>query len=188
MIDSSDIAVLAAGVAASGKPRGRLLLNSASIERPEVLDEARNAMHFLDSLATGPLYDVLEDLEDAFAAIGIVIPEPYGGLGLGVFEYCLITEELARAWMSVASIIARGNGGANAGHTVFTPDGKKLVSHLIPCGLAQNKICVIGRGEFFNAELFLKELDYDKKSTVSPEKILKHIPAYLHYLFCFSLK
>ncbi len=41
---------------------------------------------------------------------GIVIPEEYGGLGLGVFEYCLITEELARGWMSVASIIARGNG------------------------------------------------------------------------------
>jgi len=41
---------------------------------------------------------------------GIVIPEQYGGLGLGVFEYCLITEELARAWMSVASLIARGNG------------------------------------------------------------------------------
>src|SRR5258705_3759000 len=41
---------------------------------------------------------------------GIVIPEQYGGLGLGVFEDCLITEELARAWMSVASIIARGNG------------------------------------------------------------------------------
>jgi alkylation response protein AidB-like acyl-CoA dehydrogenase len=41
---------------------------------------------------------------------GIIIPEEYGGLGLGVFEYCLITEELARAWMSVASIVARGNG------------------------------------------------------------------------------
>jgi 5-methyltetrahydrofolate--homocysteine methyltransferase len=39
-IDSSDQAVLAAGVAASGKPRGRLLLNSASIERLEVLDLA----------------------------------------------------------------------------------------------------------------------------------------------------
>lgn len=38
---------------------------------------------------------------------GIMVPERYGGLGLGVFEYALITEELARAWMSVASIIAR---------------------------------------------------------------------------------
>jgi 5-methyltetrahydrofolate--homocysteine methyltransferase len=42
-IDSSDVAVLAAGVAASTRPRGRLLLNSASIERPEVLDIAATA-------------------------------------------------------------------------------------------------------------------------------------------------
>ena len=41
---------------------------------------------------------------------GITIPEEYGGMGLGVFEYCMISEELARAWMSVASIIARGQG------------------------------------------------------------------------------
>ena len=41
---------------------------------------------------------------------GITIPEEKGGLGLGCFEYCLIAEELARGWMSVASIIARGNG------------------------------------------------------------------------------
>ncbi|MGY8635392.1 acyl-CoA dehydrogenase family protein [Bradyrhizobium sp. 14AA] len=40
---------------------------------------------------------------------GITIPEEHGGLGLGCFEYCLITEELARGWMSVASLIARGN-------------------------------------------------------------------------------
>ncbi len=39
-IDSSDVAVLAAGVAASTAPAGRLLLNSASIERPDVLDLA----------------------------------------------------------------------------------------------------------------------------------------------------
>ena len=55
-------------------------------------------------------------------------------------------------------IAVRFSGGANAGHTVFTPDGKKVVSHLIPCGLAQNKICVLSRGEFFHLELFLKEL------------------------------
>lgn len=42
---------------------------------------------------------------------GITIPEEYGGMGLGAFEYCLICEQLARGWMSVASIVARGNGG-----------------------------------------------------------------------------
>lgn len=41
---------------------------------------------------------------------GILVPEEYGGLGLGYFEYCLVAEELARGWMSVASIIARGQG------------------------------------------------------------------------------
>jgi len=41
---------------------------------------------------------------------GIRVPECYGGSGLGCFEYCLVTEQLARGWMSVASIIARGNG------------------------------------------------------------------------------
>lgn len=41
---------------------------------------------------------------------GITVPREYGGLGLGVFEYCMISEELSRAWMSVASIIARSQG------------------------------------------------------------------------------
>jgi len=41
---------------------------------------------------------------------GVTIPIEYGGMGKGVFEYALIAEELARAWMSVASIIARAQG------------------------------------------------------------------------------
>jgi len=36
---------------------------------------------------------------------GITIPAEHGGLGLGAMEYCLVTEELSRAWMSVGSII-----------------------------------------------------------------------------------
>lgn len=40
---------------------------------------------------------------------GILIPEELGGLGLGAYEYCLVTEELAKGWMSVASLPARGN-------------------------------------------------------------------------------
>ncbi|MDP3675294.1 MAG: acyl-CoA dehydrogenase family protein, partial [Novosphingobium sp.] len=40
---------------------------------------------------------------------GILIPEEFGGLGLGAYEYCLVSEELAKGWMSVASLLARGN-------------------------------------------------------------------------------
>lgn len=57
--------------------------------------------------------DIPMELRDKMAELGyfgILIPEEHGGLGLGCLEYCLISEELGRAWMSVASIIARGNG------------------------------------------------------------------------------
>ena len=58
----------------------------------------------------GLIPDELRQKMGDMGFFGILIPEEYGGLGLGVFEYCLVTEELARAWMSVASLIARGNG------------------------------------------------------------------------------
>jgi adenylosuccinate synthase len=57
----------------------------------------------------------------------------------------------------------RFSGGANAGHTVYASNGKKLVSHLIPCGLAQNKECVMGRGELVDLRLFIEELEQSKK-------------------------
>lgn len=53
----------------------------------------------------GELIDQMGEL----GFFGILIPEEYGGLGLGAFEYCLVAEELSRAWMSVGSLIARGN-------------------------------------------------------------------------------
>ena len=58
----------------------------------------------------GDIPDSLRRKLGEMGYFGIVIPEEYGGAGLGVFEYCLITEQLARGWMSVASLIARGNG------------------------------------------------------------------------------
>lgn len=57
--------------------------------------------------------DIPRDLRDKMAEMGffgLTIPEEYGGLGLGSFEYCMVAEELARGWMSVASLMARGNG------------------------------------------------------------------------------
>ncbi|MCW2608269.1 MAG: acyl-CoA dehydrogenase [Frankiales bacterium] len=46
----------------------------------------------------------------ALGWFGLTVPAEHGGLGLGVFEYCLVSEELARAWLSVGSILARGQG------------------------------------------------------------------------------
>ena len=48
--------------------------NELRIARPEVLDEARNALYYLDEIARGPLGHVLEDLEAALAQLGVEVP------------------------------------------------------------------------------------------------------------------
>ena len=88
-----------------------------SDERLEVQSTARRLA--MDEVL--PLANELDkqkaDIPDGFLKrlgeagyFGIMIGRDWGGMGHGVFEYALITEELSRAWMSVASIIARGNG------------------------------------------------------------------------------
>jgi alkylation response protein AidB-like acyl-CoA dehydrogenase len=52
--------------------------------------------------------DIPADLLRKAADLGffaLLIPQEFGGLELGCLEYCLVTEELSRAWMSVGSII-----------------------------------------------------------------------------------
>ncbi|QRN81500.1 MAG: phosphoenolpyruvate carboxylase, partial [Nocardiopsis sp. BM-2018] len=41
------------------------------LERPQVIDEARNALYYLDDLTRGPLGQVLEDLSNAFRELGV---------------------------------------------------------------------------------------------------------------------
>ena len=58
----------------------------------------------------GEMPKTLVDQMAAKGWFGITIPAEHGGMGLGIFEYCLVSEELARAWLSVGSILARGQG------------------------------------------------------------------------------
>ncbi|KXX59545.1 acyl-CoA dehydrogenase family protein [Rhodococcus sp. LB1] len=86
-------------------------------EREDILATARD-FSYSQVLPTANRVDRTEqaippELIDQLADrgyFGITIPTEYGGLGLGVFEYAMISEELSRSWMSVASIIARGQG------------------------------------------------------------------------------
>ena len=99
-------------------PRPPELLSPWRTERRVALQE--EACDFARDVIL-PLADELDpqkgemprSLIDAMAQkgwFGITIPAEYGGMGLGVFEYCLISEELARAWLSTGSILARGQG------------------------------------------------------------------------------
>src|SRR5215469_614025 len=78
------------------------------VAREFVRDEVLPAANRLDPVK-GDIPRELIDKMGELGFFGILIPEELGGLGLGAFEYCLVAEELARGWMSVASIIARGN-------------------------------------------------------------------------------
>lgn len=63
-------------------------------------------------------------------------------------------------------VVARYQGGHNAGHTVHV-NGKKLVLHLIPSGvLRPDKLCLIGNGVVLNPQAFLQEISELKRSGV----------------------
>ena len=54
----------------------------------------------------------------------------------------------------------RGNGGANAGHSIYSPTGLLLDTHLCPSGILTNKCMnIIGNGVIMNFYSFFKELD-----------------------------
>ena len=66
-----------------------------------------------------------------------------------------------------AMIVARYQGGANAGHTVYI-DQKKYIFHLIPGGiLHENTICIIGNGVVFDPIIFFEELEFLDKNSIS---------------------
>lgn len=65
-----------------------------------------------------------------------------------------------------ADIVARFQGGNNAGHTLVV-QGQKTVLHLIPSGvLRPHAKCFIGSGVVVDPEIFLEEIDILKKAGV----------------------
>jgi phosphoenolpyruvate carboxylase len=53
------------------------------LDRPEVLDEARNALYYLDDLAHGPVAEVLDDLALALESVGVALPADARPLSFG---------------------------------------------------------------------------------------------------------
>ncbi len=70
-------------------------------------------------------------------SIKVIVGTQWGDEGKGKIVDLLSAE---------ADIVARYNGGPNAGHTVVI-DGQEIVLHLVPCGvLREGVVCVIGNG------------------------------------------
>ncbi|REK60816.1 MAG: adenylosuccinate synthase [Brevibacillus sp.] len=81
----------------------------------------------------------------------VVVGTQWGDEGKGK-----ITDYLAES----AEVVARYQGGNNAGHTIIF-DGNKYKLHLIPSGIFyKDKICVIGNGMVIDPKALVAELDY----------------------------
>ncbi len=71
-------------------------------------------------------------------------------------------------------VVARFQGGNNAGHTLVTA-GKKTILHLIPSGiLYPDKICLIGNGVVLDPEVFWKEIENlaGQGISVGPDRLM----------------
>lgn len=81
----------------------------------------------------------------------VVVGTQWGDEGKGK-----ITDFLAES----ADVVARYQGGNNAGHTILI-DGKKYKLSLIPSGVFySDKICVIGNGMVINPAALIEEINY----------------------------
>ena len=90
-----------------------------------------------------------------------IVCTQWGDTGKGKF-----VDYFAAEW---ADIIARGTGGANAGHTIMF-DGKTHVFHLVPSGILHDsagKMNLIGSGVAFDPRIFCGELAILKQEGLS---------------------
>lgn len=94
----------------------------------------------------------------------IVIGAQWGDEGKGrVVDY----------FAAQADLVARYNGGDNAGHTVIA-EGHKLALHLIPSGiLYRDALCLIGAGTVVNPLNLLKEMEALRAAgiEISPQRL-----------------
>ena len=79
----------------------------------------------------------------------VIVGTQWGDEGKGKIVDCLA---------EVADIVVRFQGGNNAGHTMVV-DGEQFISHLIPSGILQKKICIIGNGMVVDLTVLVEELE-----------------------------
>jgi adenylosuccinate synthase len=89
----------------------------------------------------------------------IVLGAQWGDEGKGK-----IVDLLARD----VQIVARYQGGANAGHTIKLPDGREFVLHLIPSGIFHDDVlCIIGNGVVIDPVALREEIRMIEQAGIS---------------------
>jgi len=92
----------------------------------------------------------------------VVVGTQWGDEGKGK-----ITDYLAEK----ADVVARYQGGNNAGHTILI-DNKKYKLTMVPSGIFnQNKLCVIGNGMVINPGALIEEIQYIQDNGFSTDNL-----------------
>jgi len=81
----------------------------------------------------------------------IIVDLQHGDTGKGKVAHALASKP------GEYTHIIRYNGGHNAGHTIYH-NGKKIVTHVIPCGIIHGIKSIIGPGCVLNVASFFEEL------------------------------
>ncbi len=100
------------------------------------------------------IQELLKDVKTA-----AIVCNQFGDTGKGKF-----IDLLSYFW---ADIIARGTGGANAGHTINIK-GKEHVFHMLPSGMLHQKINIIGCGVAFDPREGCKEINILEQAGHNP--------------------
>lgn len=94
---------------------------------------------------------------EAAMAVTIIVGAQWGDEGKGKIVDLLSKD---------ADVVARCQGGANAGHTIVLED-KKYILHLIPSGILHSQaICVIGNGVVIDPVVLFEEIELLKSKGI----------------------
>jgi len=109
-------------------------------------------------------HHVFKDTKQIMKKVDVILGLQWGDEGKGK-----IVDALAPNY----NIVARFQGGPNAGHTLEF-DGHKYVLHTIPSGIFHKHITnIIGNGVLIDAQIFMKEIAMIRANGYEPSKNLK---------------
>ena len=106
----------------------------------------------------------------------VVVDLQYGDCGKGKVAHALCRK-------NDYTHVIRYNGGCNAGHTIYH-DGRKFVTHHIPCGVFFGIKSIIGPGCVVHVDTFLKEVEQLEEAGI-PAKDLVFIATNAHIITDF---
>ena len=87
-----------------------------------------------------------------------------------------------------AHVIARFQGGNNAGHTLVVK-GVQTILHIIPSGILHDgKICIVGNGVVVDPRILLQEIDQLKERELLPPKTKLYVSEDAHLIMPYHCR